>query len=436
MNNGLYLGIDIGTTNIGFSLSKEHNAEQLCAYSIPNGCDIKSSYSFEHIQDAELILQKIQKELYSLLGKYGSFSAIGLSTQMHGMLYLDSEGNAVSKLFTWQDERGNEIYKNGVSYAHHIKETTGCDAKSGYGLVTHFYNLANRLVPQNAVTFCSVGDYIGMKLCKLKRPVIHTSVAASFGLFDPKNLCFDLTAAKKLGISPDFLPQITNENKIIGFYKETAVCVCIGDNQASFLGSVEKDTDMLLNFGTGSQISFVNTYRENLGSCELRPYTGGKFLVCGASLCGGRAYAILENFFSNYMSQAGVKRESQYETLNRLALEELEKDSVNLPIFDTRFCGTRSNHDLSASITNLTEENFTPSKLIASLLYGMVNELYQMYTDAQRPAFSTLYASGGGVRKNKALQIIIEKVFGKEPVLPEIREEAAYGCAKFAHLCK
>lgn len=72
----------------------------------------------------------------------------------------------------------------------------------------------------------------------------------------------------------------------------------IGDNQASLFGSVRdlKDT-VLLNVGTGSQVSLVTErFIECSGSVELRPCTENSYILVGASLCGGRAYAMLEQF--------------------------------------------------------------------------------------------------------------------------------------------
>ena len=39
--------------------------------------------------------------------RYPDIERIGVTGQMHGILYLDGEGNAVSPLYTWQDARGD-----------------------------------------------------------------------------------------------------------------------------------------------------------------------------------------------------------------------------------------------------------------------------------------------------------------------------------------
>jgi sedoheptulokinase len=184
-----------------------------------------------------------------------------------------------------------------------IKQITGENIATGYGIATHYYNLLNGLVPQDAVGFCSVMDYLAMHLCKNKQPIIHTSVAASFGLFDVKKDCFMLEQLSQLGIDASFLPRVVASNEIVGMWNDIPVCVAIGDNQASFLGSVKNNREsVLVNVGTGSQISAVGDVEDLGEGIERRPLINGEFLICGSALCGGSAYAMIEEFFRSYVA--------------------------------------------------------------------------------------------------------------------------------------
>ena len=63
---------------------------------------------------------------------------------------------------------------------------------------------------------------------------------------------------KILGIDIPYIPTVTDDYTIVGFADTVPVSVAIGDNQASFLGSVRDiDNSVLVNIGTGSQISAV-----------------------------------------------------------------------------------------------------------------------------------------------------------------------------------
>ena len=112
---------------------------------------------------------------------------------------------------------------------------TGLAAATGYGLVTHAYNLAHGLVPTGAVTLCTIGDYIAMKLCGRQTPVMDASNAAGLGFFGADKRAFNQTVLRGIGIDPAFLPGLT-EDRFIGICRSRArVAAAIGDNQASFL---------------------------------------------------------------------------------------------------------------------------------------------------------------------------------------------------------
>ena len=98
--------------------------------------------------------------------------------------------------------------------------------------------------------------------------------------------------------------DITADYCIAGEYKGIPVSVAIGDNQASFLGSVSNmNESFLINVGTGSQISIVSDYPITAEGIECRPYVDGKYLIVGAALCGGRAYSLLKDFYKQLSLQ-------------------------------------------------------------------------------------------------------------------------------------
>jgi sedoheptulokinase len=98
----------------------------------------------------------------------------------------------------------------------------------------------------------------------------------------------------------------------------------------------------------------------------------------------------------------------------------------------TAFNGTRENPQLRGSITNISEENFTPAGLVYSVLEGMARELYEMYDQIRQGTgirVSHLVASGNGIRKNRILQQICSQMFGADLEMAACEEEAACGAA-------
>ena len=287
-------------------------------------------------------------------------------------------------------------------------------------------------LPPAAVTCCTIGDYLAMRLCGLAAPRMDDSNAASIGFFDAEHCAFDQNALQKAGIDPNFVPQLAAE-PVIGHFRNAAVCAAIGDNQASFLRSVrDKTAEMLVNVGTGSQFSVFTPHYLQADGLETRPMPGGGYLLAGASLCGGRAYALLEQFFRSTASMLGTETNSCYDAMTRLLDENPRPDDV--PAVCTLFEGTRADSSLTGSISGLTTHNFTPLHLIYGVMDGMADELHRMYT-AYRQAGGTpkrLIGSGNGLRQNRYLQQRFESAFGCPLTLSDGREEAAAGAAQFA----
>ena len=287
------IGIDIGTTTIsGVVLDHENekNVKLLEAKTIENGCFIPTANEWEKIQDADGIIRKAGGLLDYFLDKYHQIQRIGLTGQMHGIVYIDQAGKCVSPLYTWQDGRGGLCENGRKSLVAEIRENCKMDTASGYGLVTHIYNMRHGLVPKNAVSFCTIMDYFGMYLTSRKRPLVHVSNAAGFSFFDGRNMQFDIEKLKKMGVQESWLPDVCTEIEKLGAYRNCIVTTAMGDNQASFLGAVgNKENTLLVNVGTGGQISILSDRYFAENGIEARPFLGGQYLLAGSSLCGGKA---------------------------------------------------------------------------------------------------------------------------------------------------
>ena len=425
------IGIDIGTTTISLVVLDTEKKAVLESRTVPNGTFIRTEKEWERIQNPDRIVEKAMRELKELRKAYKDVETIGLTGQMHGILYIDEDGNCVSPLYTWQDGRGNLPEFDGKSVVCLVKEETGFSISTGYGLATHLYHCKKNQVPKNAVSFCTISDYLGMKLTGRKTPIVHISNAASLGLFDSEKMMFYIDTIHKLGMDPGQLPEVTDEFKILGYYDGIPVTVALGDNQASFLGSVGfQENTLLLNMGTGGQISVLSDKPFEEGGIEARPLARGKYILVGASLCGGRAYAVLEKFFRTFVVQAGGEDKALYEVLKKLARAAMNQEN---PVeVSTLFNGTRTDPTLRGSITNISENNFTPEGITYGVLHGMIKELYDMYQQIYQGTgiqVSHLVASGNGMRKNKVLQEISSEMFGADLSLAVYQEEAACGAA-------
>lgn len=405
------IGIDIGTTSICGILIDAKSGTLLKKEERPNNATIKTEFSWERIQNPKTILETAFDVVTSLYDD--DVISIGVTGQMHGIVYLDKDGNDVSPLYFWQDERGNLPYGE-TTYAKHLNSFTG------YGYVTHFYNKENSLIPNDAVTFCTIHDFVAAKLAGNKKPVVHSTDAASFGQYDLNE--------NKFTVNDSFLPEVCDDYKIIGKYKNADVSVAIGDNQASFIGSVCGSGSVLVNAGTGSQVSVVSDKIAQLSGIETRPFVEGKFLLVGCSLCGGKSFSLLENFFRKTVKFiTGTEPDDVYSVMNK-SLSKNEKTTLKI---DNRFLGTRDNPEIRASITNLCPENFTPEDFLIAMVEGMADELSKMFSSTSLEC-ENLIGSGNGIRKNPALKRALSEKFGKTLKVPAHKEEASFGAALFS----
>lgn len=422
------LGLDIGTTTISAVVVNMEGREIIKAYTISNGSFIETDLPWEKIQDPDKIMEKALGLLAEILEEHQDIGVIGLTGQMHGIVYLDENGKHISPLYTWQDGRGNVPAGDKRSICEILEEEYGVKAHTGYGLVTHLYNCRNHLVSEGAAKVCTIMDYLGMRLTGRKTPIMHSSNAASLGLYDAKRGCFMAEVLQGAGADVGILPEVTDDFVVIGDYQGIPVSVAIGDNQASFLGSVDNASDsILVNMGTGGQISVLSDSYFTAKGIEARPFVRGYYLLAGSSLCGGRAYALLEHFFRSYAEAAGMGGIDHYSVMEKILDEKSEGEKLKV---NTAFSGTREKPEKRGAIKNIGTENFTPEALIRGVLDGMAEELYKMYSRIEKGlsgARNRMIASGNGIRKNRHLQEIMSERFGMSLELAKREEEAAYG---------
>ena len=429
------VGLDIGTTSLCGICCDTQTGEIVQSVTIANDSFLPAEHPWEKVQDSGVLLQKIRMLADQLLSQHSDVVSIGITGQMHGIVYLNAKGEPVSDLTIWQDGRGDQPYRDGETYASFLSKKTGYALATGYGAVTHFYNTVNHLVPADAAAFCTIHDLAAMALTNSTAPLLHPSDAASFGLFDLQKNCFDTEAIAACGMDVLLFPEVEAGFAVLGKTPEgIPVSIAIGDNQASVIGSVsDMENSILVNFGTGSQISCIVPSFLQSGDKDLRPLTDGRFLLVGSALCGGRAYAVLEKFLRDTAAAiSGQPVASAYPAMDRL-MADFTPPEEPLDV-STRFSGTRRDPFVRGYIRNIGIGNLTMGNLCYGVMTGMVTDLYDMYSE-MRPMLQKLptkmVGSGNGVRHNAPLAKLISEIFGMPLSIPAHKEEAAFGSALF-----
>ena len=425
-----FLGIDIGTSSI-CGIVYNTVSKDIVSIAKINNTDMLSCNVWEKVQDANAIVDIVLDLIQELRIQYPDITGIGLSGQMHGILYVNAEGEAVSPLYTWQDMRGSLLYKDGMSYAAYLSKQTGFPLSTGFGLVTHYYNKVNSLVPQNAVKLCTIMDYTAMRLTGKCEPLVDCSNAASLGFFDKEKLAFDKEALWNVGIDNSILPEIGKAFSRVGHYENISVYTAIGDNQASFLGSIRDIRHSIhITVGTSSQISVYSDDYVNVPLLDTRPLPGGGYILVGAALCGGCSFSLLKKFFSETIKlYTGEEMDDTdlYKIMVSVPYKEVQEDDIRV---ETLFGGTRSHPEKRGKIMNISCLNWHPENLIRGFLEGMSQELYDFYQllpNSIRERKTILVGSGNGIKRNPLLCQILEERFKCHLQVSACREEAALG---------
>ncbi len=426
-----FIGIDIGTSSI-CGVAYHFTDKTIESITKNNHTFIETSNVWEKIQDPEKIIKIVRGIIDEFSSKYPDIKGIGFSGQMHGMLYVDEKGDAVSPLYTWQDSRANQPYRAGQTYAEYLSAKTGHTLATGFGLVTHFYNMVNRLIPANAVKLCTIMDYAVMKLTGRTMPLIDYSNAASLGFFDKEHLTFDIRSLEDVGIEPSILPETVQSATLAGYYAGTIpVYSATGDNQASFLGSVRDiNRSVHVTVGTSSQISIYSDKYVEVESVDTRPFPGGGYILVGAALCGGKSFDILKTFFEKtlkFFIDNDTDNIDIYKAMTSVGYNDVCDD---LPLVETLFDGTRFAPLKRGSISNISISNLTPENLVIGFLKGICRELYDFYQlipENIRKDKTMLVGSGNGIKKNPLLCKAFEEQFGYNLHLSQIQEESAFG---------
>lgn len=443
------IGVDVGTTTIcgvavdssgGLSASVERANDS----AMPG---LPASWSE---QDPDRVRLRVVEVLSELARQTGDVACIGLTGQMHGMLCVDASNRPVSRLVTWQDGRCLGPSADGSSLDQMLRrvpykmwENCGCLPASGYMGSTLFWMCRNGALPTDARRVCFIHDWIGGVLGG-QLPVTDPSDAGSSGVYDLANLNWHDDIVRMLELPTELLPPVKESGEVIGrLCPEMAaatglkagipVCNALGDNQASVVGSVaDPDRSILVNLGTGGQISWTVPAFRRVRGMETRYLPQRRCMLVGASLCGGRAFAWLNDVVRSWLRDFGheAEREQVYGRLCALAAI----GHVGEPLVArTVFAGTRADPLARGAFENVGLDNFRLADVSRAVLEGIVEELCEFHDLAGgSAAHETVVASGNAIRKNPLLQGIIAARLRRRVVVPAHREEAACGAALMA----
>jgi sugar (pentulose or hexulose) kinase len=302
-------------------------------------------------------------------------------------------------------------------------------------------------LPASARRACLIHDWVASRLGDTVC-CTDPSDAGSAGIFHLSAKAWSEELAAALNVPSELLCEVRESGEVIGHLPHdlaqstglrpgVPVCNAIGDNQASFLGSVSDPVrSVLVNIGTGGQISWVVDDVRHPPGMEVRYLPIDRLIAVGAGIGGGQTYAWLAEFYRNVVASftdQPVTDGTLFERMNQLAAGA-PVDAGGLRCRPT-LSGTRQAPDLRGTLDGMDLTNMTPATLTRAVLTGIVDELlafYRSYDSAARSTHRTVVGSGNALRRNRVLADIVAQRFGLPVQTPTHLEEAAYGAALLA----
>ena len=458
----LYVGLDVGTTTVS-ALVVDAEGGHLVVRKTVEHLATTSSAEERARGRAELDLPKLRavvlatlREALAPMGETtGDVVGLGVTGQMHGVVLLDRNREPLGPAITWQDRRledrlpgGEETYLERFSLlagGPTAFERMGCNPSAGYLGPTLFWLRLNDQLPSGPALACFVPDAIVSCLTGCS-PCSDPTNGGSSGVFDIVSRKWDFALARRLGLPEEIFPEVREPGEKVGellpavaehvgLPAGTPVFVAVGDNQASFMGSVRNPmSSLLVNVGTGGQVSALVETFERLRGLDTRYYAAGRYLLVGAGSVGGRAYGYLRDFFQG-VGEAffeGGSGGELYDEMTRLAAT-VPAGSEGLRC-SPLFTGTRMEPALRGAFTGISPSNFTLAHLTRSLLEGMAEVFHQFY-DRMRSSTgdrTELVGTGNGIRRNRLLAGIMAGRFCLPLRIPVLEEAAAVGAAMLA----
>ena len=451
----MLIGLDIGTTSLSAIALDPATGRQVAHRTVANRAGSSPGPGRTELDLSRLYELTVQclAEVVALTElAHTAIQGIGVTGQQHGVALIGPDALPAAPAITWQDLRVQEplpgsdrpVLDRFISAAggREAFRNTGCLPAAGFlGPSLYWLNLQDAL-PDPPVIACFVPDAV-VSFLTGTAVVCEPTLAGSSGIFDIRANCWDTTLLERLELPAGLFPSVGSAGDVVGGLRRelaeavglepgTPVTVALGDNQASFIGSApEPGRSLLLNVGTGGQISARTDGFHFIPGLENRPFPGRQYLLIGGGLFGGRSYAYLQSFFQQVGAEllAADVPEDLYQRMTELAATvPAGSDGLRCEPF---FTGSRTDPGLRASFSGLSPDNFTPAHFARALLEGMAEGFFAFF-EQMKPVVGTpplLVGAGNGVRQNRLLAKILARRFGKPLLIPSHAEEAAVGAA-------
>lgn len=438
-----FIGIDIGTGSTK-AVAIDENAMKVLSTEQVSYPTLQPSHHYSE-QSPELVWQAFLKCVARIVAEIKSApKAIGISSAMHSLIPVDSNGNPLMNMITWADGRSADIaerIKNSPT-ANEIYSATGTPIHAMSPLCKIIWIKENQPeLFKTTFKFISIKEYIWYKLFHDFQ--IDHSVASATGLFDILTLNWYAPALLLAGIEERYLSNPVSTSytrsdvdpevhKQLQLDTRTTFVIGATDGCLANLGSRAITPGIAsLTIGTSGAIRIASSKPcYNFKSMIFNYRLDDKTFICGGPVNNGGAVL---NWYLKNLLEKEIAELDDYAALFEKA-DHISPGAEGLiflpylmgeraPIWNSSSCG------VFFGISNRhRQEHFTKAVIegISLALYSVGKALEDASGNIDK-----IYASGGFVHSTIWLQLMAD-VFNKEIARLNTEDASSIGAALMA----
>lgn len=441
------LGVDIGTTStkaVLFDTDGRVVAHHSVEYPLFTPTPATAEQDPEEIYRA--VLAVIKTSVQQAHAAPGEVVCVAFSAAMHSVIAVDGEGNPLSRIITWADNRaaawaeriarelgGNAIYRRTGTPIHPM---------SPLAKLVWLRNERSDLFSR-AARFIGIKEYVLFRL--FKQYVVDYSIASATGLFNLAQLDWDTEALRLAGVTPEQLPTPVpttfrleglepKMSQELGLLPGTPFVIGANDGVLSNLGvNAIGPGEVAITIGTSGAMRTVvdRPLTDPSGRTFCYALTERHWVIGGPVNNGGIIFRWVRDEFAAAECETAKRLGiDPYELLTRIA-ERVQPGAEGL-IFHPYLAGERAplwNANLRGSFFGLGMHH-RKEHMIRAVLEGVIYNLYSILPAVEALIGPTraIKATGGFARSGLWRQMMAD-VFDREVVVPESFESSCLGAA-------
>ena len=429
------MGVDIGSTSIkGALLDLDSGTiSHIIREPFPDPAPGLPPQHFE--VDPHQVVKRVTQVIESLIEQAPEATSVMFSSQMGGILLVNSQGKPLTNYLSWRDQRttipgvdgGPTPLENLRSrWDDSMFQDIGRELKPGSATSLLFWLAENSLLPEKAIPL-TIGDFVTSRLCGSSPAIERTQ---TIGMLNLKTGGWHHEAFSAIGIDGLHWPQLIDSQQSVGKLtlngRELTVYSAVGDQQAALRGIDLAADELSINVSTGSQVSQItDTFQP--ADCQTRTWFGGRYLNTITHIPAGRSLSVLEALLTELPRRAGVSVPNSWQLL----ADEASKPNSGGLIVDLSFFASATGS--MGRIEGITTENLTVGNLFDAALEFMADSYLQCSQRlSPRPSWKRLTISGGLVQSFVTLRKKLNDRF-QLPLRESVeQEETLLGLLKLA----